>query len=277
MMQGTEGRVATGASPLAATLDRVSSSEVGESFSSRLGVPEEPGWTPATDLALDDELLGELLRRTGRGYATGDRMVEGSFFLKSYLWRVLGSAVAAFLLDRRVPDLGAQNLALRFDERGYAAGVAYAGGRFAALPTDRDAANHPDAHLLSEHEILGWLRDGLTATHLPGLYAALRRSRARRGTRALWGAAVDAVAETFVFAGRGLGCEAEASACARRLLSGPPPLCGPTNYYVLEHEGGREATRVRNTCCLYHRVAEKACFTCPRVTDEERRQRLAAG
>ena len=275
-MQETGSRVVSGMSPLAATLELVSRSEVGDGFSARLGVPEEPGWTPATDLALDDELLEELMRRTGRGYGTGDRLVEGSFFLKYYLWRVVGSAVAAFLLDRRVPDLGAENLVLRFDERGYAAGLAYVGGRFAALPTDRDA-HHPDACILSEDELLGWLRDGLASTHLPDLYAVLRRSRPRRGKRALWGAAVDAVAETFVFAGRGLGCEAEARACAKRMLSGPPPLRGPTNYYVLEHAGGREATRVRNTCCLYHRVAENACFTCPRVTDEERRQRLAAG
>ena len=155
----------------------MSRSEVGDGFSARLGVPGEPGWTPATQLALDDDLLGGLLQRTGRGYGTEDRLVEGSFFLKYYLWRVVGSAVAAFLLDRRMPDLDAENLALRFDEKGYAAGLAYVGGSFAALPRDRDAA-HPDAHLLSEDELLGWLRDRLASTHLPNLYAALRRPTA---------------------------------------------------------------------------------------------------
>lgn len=275
-MQDTKRYVATGASPLAATLDLVSRSGVGGAGVG-LGAPDEPGWTPATDLAADGELLEELLRRTGRGYGTGDRLVEGSFFLKYYLWRVVGSAVAAFLIDRRAPDLGAENLALRFDEKGYAAGLAFVGGRFAALPTDRDAG-HPDACiLLSEDEVLGWMRDRLASTHLPNLYAALRRSRARRGTRVLWGAAVDAFAEAFVFVGRELGHGAEARAYAERLLSGPPPLSGPTNYYVLEHDGGCEPTRVRNTCCLYYKVGEMACFTCPRTTDEERRQRLAAG
>ncbi len=263
--------------PLAATIGRVSAVEIGDGeidLSARLGVPDEPGWVTVADLAEDQELLGEVLSRIGREYGTTDLAYRGTTLLRDCLWRVLAPTVVALLTERRLPDLRVENVALRFDESGFAEGMAFVGSSFASLPHDRDAG-HPDAVVLSsEDDLLAWLREALAETHLPALIPALRGLRVRRGTRVLWRAAVDVCAETFMFVGQELGCEAEACALAERLLAGPSPLSGPTGYFVLEHDGGSEMTRVRNTCCLYYKVGDSTCFTCPRTSNEERLRRL---
>jgi hypothetical protein len=194
--------------------------------------------------------------------------------LKNCLWRALTPAVGAFLLDRRLPDLSAQNLALSFDQNGYPLGLVLREGRFAALPTD-PAAGHPDAVVLSsDRELLTWGQNRLAEHNLPPLFDALRRSRPRRGKRALWGTAVDVICEAFMYVGGWLGCQQEALGYAEIMLSGDTPLSGPTNYFTLQYGGGSELTRVRNTCCLYYKLGDGACSTCPRTTHEERLWRM---
>jgi hypothetical protein len=275
-MPDTQHRRTPGA-PLAETLSRVAVVEVGDGeidLSARLGIPDEPGWVMVSELASDGDLLDELLGRIGRKYETNNRSITATFLLKGCLWRILTPAVAAFLFDRRMPDLSAQNVALSFGENGYASGLALRERRFAALPTD-PAAGHPDAVVLSsEKELLGWGQKRLAEDYLPPLFDALRRSRPRRGRRAMWGTAVDVICEAFIYVGAWLERQQEALGYAESMLSGDSPLSGPTNYYVLEHDGGSETTRVRNTCCLYYKIGDGACFTCPRTPNEERLQRL---
>jgi hypothetical protein len=275
-MQGAKDLRKTG-TPLAATLERLAARETGDEeiyLSARLGGTEEGGWVTPDALASDTGLLEDLMRRIGSEYGSENRAYAGTALLKGYLWRVLAPAVAAFLSERRVPDLRPENVALRFGEGGCAEGLTFLSPGFAALPTDPEAS-HPDARVLhSEEEMLAFARDRLAEGHVPALIPALRDLRVRRGTRVLWGAAVDVVAETFMFVGRELGCEEEALGFAERLLSGPAPLRGPTNYSTLEYDGGSETTRIRNTCCLYYKVADGTCFTCPRTTDEERLERM---
>jgi len=272
------GSTRTTEAPLAATLERVAraASEDDEEMdlSACTGRPEGTGWVTVAELAGDRGLLEDLMERVGREYGAQNRAYAGTSVLRGYLWRVLSPAVAAFLAERRLPDLGASNVALRFGESGFAEDVAFVSPRFAALPDDPQAA-HPDAEVVpSEEAMLGRLREALAETHLPGVIPALRELRVRRGTRVLQRAAADSCAEAFMFVGRELGREEEAVGFAEALLSGPPPLSAPTNFHVLEHDGGSERTRVRNTCCLYYKVGDGACFTCPRTTDEERRLRM---
>ena len=206
----------------------------------------------------------------------GGRAYAGTSLLRGYLWRILTSAVAVFLLERRLPDLRAESVTLRFGEAGFAEGLAFPAPCFFALPDDPEAG-HPDAEVLpSEGAILERMRDALAETHLQVLIPVLRDLRVRRGTRVLWRAAADVCAEAFMFVGRDLGYEGESVGFAEALLAGPSPLSAPINHRVLEYPGGRETTRVRNTCCLYYKLGEGCCFTCPRTTDEERVGRLAA-
>lgn len=265
------------AAPLSGTLGRVLATLTegsGMDVSARLGHPEEPGWVTAADLYGDPDLLGAVLDRAGREHGPGNRAYTGTSVLRDCLWRTLVPAVGALLMERRLPDLRATNVGLRFGEAGFTEGLAFAAPRFFALPDDPEAG-HPDAVVLpSEGCLLGEIRQALSETHLDVLVPALRGLRVRRGTRVLWRAAADVCAEAFVFVGRGLGREAEGVGLAERTLGGTSRISAPVNYRVLRYPGGSEATRVRNTCCLYYRVAGLTCFTCPRKTDEERVRQL---
>ncbi len=268
-IKGVRDRRTTG-SPLAATLERVS--EAGSWGEIRLfgyaGSPAGPGWSTAAELCSDAPVLDDLLRCFGREHGTEIPQVTGSLFLKGYLWRVLAPVVAAFLLERRVPDLGPGSVALRFDGRGFPADLAV-DGTFAALPDD-PGAGHPSALVVaSEEDLSRYLGERFAGAHLPGLLAALR-PRARRGLGALREMAVDAVADAFLIVGQGLGREEEAVGLAEGVLAGPSPLSGSTNYFVVERGGRRETGRVRNACCLYYRLERDACLTCPRDVRAEK-------
>ncbi len=264
--------------PLAATLGRlaVATGDGGIDLSARIGRPEGPGWTRAADLAADRDLLEALVECIELGCGVRDRPYAGTSLLRSYLWRILTTSVATFLLERRLPDLQAGNVVLRFGDGGFAEELAFASPRFFALAEDPEAG-HPDAAVLpSKKDFLVRMREALATTHLQALIPALRGLRMRRGTRVLWGAGVDVCAEAFMFAGEALGRREEACDYAEELLSGPSPLSGPTNFFVLEQNGEKKATWVRNTCCLYYRLGNLPCFTCPRTTNEQRVERRAA-
>lgn len=273
---GDRDRRTTG-SPLAATLERVSEagSWGGIRLFDRTEPPDGPGWSTAAELCSDASLLDDLLRRYGRGYGTEIPQVTGSLFLKGYLWRVLAPVVAAFLLERRVPDLGPGSVALRFDERGFPADLAL-DGAFAALPED-PGAGHPGALVLpSEEDLSRYLGERFAGAHLPGLLAALR-PRTRRGLGALRGMGVDAVADAFLIVGQSLERGEEAVRLAEGVFAGPSPLSGTTNYFVVERDGRRETGRVRNACCLYYRLGRDACLTCPRDVRVEKTGEASGG
>lgn len=264
--------------PLAATLARLALA-VGEGdpdLSACLGRPEGLGWTATAELSADPGLLETLMERIERGCGVKNRAYSGTSLLRSYLWRVLTTAVATFLTERRLPDLRAANVALRFGDGGFAEGLAFASPRFFALPDDPEAGHPHAVVLLSERDLLDHVREALAGTHMPALISALRALRMRRGKRALWGAGTDVCAEAFMSVGQSLGREVEALDFAEELLSGPPPLSGPTNFFVLERDDEKRTSRVRNTCCLYYKLGNGPCFTCPRLTDEERLERWVA-
>lgn len=125
--------------------------------------------------------------------------------------------------------------------------------------------------------MLDRMGNGLANSHLPELFSALRRCGTRRAERALSGVSADILAEAFAWAGAALDRESEARASAERVLDGSPHLFGTTNFFLLEYEGGREWTRMRNACCLYYRVSGEVCPTCPRISERERLRRSAPG
>ncbi|QIN79662.1 hypothetical protein GBA65_15265 [Rubrobacter marinus] len=263
-------------SPLATTLARLAAVEDGgPALSAHIGLPADTGWTGCADLAGDDAHLDDLLERVGRSYGSGDRAVAGSLFLRAYLWPILVPAVAAFLVDRRVPDVGAANVALRFDERGRADGVAFLEGRFAVLGGNEAAGAAGAVVLASEDEMTAWLGEGLAEAHVPGLFAALRRCGVRRSERALWGMVADLVAEAFGWAGPVLDLEHEARAFAEGMLDGSPHIPGKANHLTLVRDGVPVRTRLKNACCLYYRVGDAPCPTCPRAMRREHSGRPA--
>jgi hypothetical protein len=264
--------------PLAGTLERVSGIRTegyAIGLSARLGLPEEPGWAVASDLYRSR--LGDVLDRVGRDYGLENLAYTGTTGLRDCLWRLFTPAVAAFLTERRLPDLDAANVGLRFGGAGFTDGLALVGSRFLCL-SDDPASGHRDAVVLdSGARLIEEARRVLSETHAAALVPALRERGVRRGTRALQWAAADVCAEAFVFVGWGLGREAEGVEWVGELLGGSSRISAPLNHRVLEYPGGSEATRVRNACCLYYKIGNGVCFTCPRKTDEERVRQLMEG
>ena len=264
--------------PLASTLERLASAgstEGGMGLSARLGVSDEPGWVSVSDLVTDLGLLDDIMRRMGQTYGLENRAFAGTFVLRDLLWTVLAPAVGVFLSERRLPDLDAENVAVRVGEDGFCRDVAFLGSRFLALPEDPEAG-HPDAVVVPVEDVLDiGVRIPVSETYLQDLIPALRGLRVRRGTRLLGRAAADVCVEAFIYVGRGLGREEEGLELATRLLAGPPPLSAQLDYRVIEFSGGSETAPIRNACCLYYKTGAGTCFTCPRKTDEERARQLS--
>lgn len=269
--------------PLAATLGRVGALD--DDLAAALE-PPGPGWFPAAALlAPGSPELAEGLARSVARYPGAERRVSGSLFINAYSWYLPAAAVAAYLAERRAPDLSIEHVALRYrtytwheggeSGEGERIDVRFLGGRFAALPDD-PAAGHPDAQILPDAGALrDWLRARLEA-HLGPLFDAVA-AQTRLGRRAQWSLAADAIALRFLHAGELLGDaergQAEGLALVRAAGS---PLRNPaTGYFTLEVGGHCETFRARGGCCLYYRVEPgENCATCVLRPEAERDQRL---
>lgn len=269
--------------PLTATLGHVGALD--DDFAAALE-PLEPGWFPATALLApgSTELAEGLVRSIAR-YPRAERRVSGSLFINAYSWYLPAAAIAAYLAERRVPDLSMENVALRYrtytwhedgeSGEGERIDVRLLSGRFAALPDDPDAG-HPDAHILPDAAALrDWLRTGLEA-HLGPLFEAVA-AQTCLGRRAQWNLAADSLALRFLDAGRQLGDAARGQAEGLALVKAAgSPLRNPKTGYVTVAAGGYcETFRARGGCCLYYRVDPgENCTTCVLRAAAERDQRL---
>lgn len=269
--------------PLSATLRRCS--ERDSSLNAELGACE-PGWFPASTLvAQGSPELAEGLTRVVAQHPGAERRVAGSFFAGEYAWWVPAAAVAAYLAERRVPDLSLDNVALRYrtytwtedGESGEAEriDVRLISGRFAALPDD-PAAAHPDALILPDLDALRtWLRERVEARLAPVIDAVADQTRL--GRRAQWNLAADALAALFLSVGTGLGDaargQAEGLACVK--AAGSPLRNRDTGYLTVTLGEHCETVRARGGCCLYYRVHPgENCTTCVLRPRDERVQKL---
>lgn len=258
--------------PLTATFRRLAA--LNPHLDLRLGQPDEPTWLCAeTILFADQPLLSALLARRQAQYPQLRPTVIAISCFNHWLWLVTGAALPALLTEQRIPDLRHANVALHFDMTGRANGLALVGGRFAALETDTALA-HPDAdgfaepEALSDHAIRHLVED-----HLAALVSATQR-HALISEHYLWAAVADRCAAWIIWWSR--QCKQHANgvpmveALLRRL-----PLRGKTGALVLEHCGHCDIFLQRSACCFnYAYPGEQHCSTCPRLSAEERLDRL---
>lgn len=238
------------------------------------------GWSSLSDLLADGGAeLDRHLAALGTAYGTGSRTVIARFFVDGYAWSVVGNGVAGYVGGRRVPDLAADNLALRFDEQGGLEAVALRRGVFACLRSD-PAATHPDAAVLPDIDALRrYLGEGLV-THLEPLVAALR-ARSSLGERSIWLGVADLCVRLFLAAVAHLdpdGCLAEREREAAALIQAPnSPLRGPTRVLFVEHRGRTIPWIGRAACCLGYYIPEHGrCDHCPAYRVPERIARIRA-
>lgn len=258
--------------PIAETLARVSS--VDRYLAATLYPSEGEGWVLTSDVARPGSpSLGRELERLVGQYDTRDRKAIASSLLMQYTWYVAGAAIASYLLERRVPDISAANLALRLsgDEEPRAA---FLSSRFATLPNDANAAQVSTLVVADESELLLWLRQRLV-DHLSPLVAELR-AWSRLSTRALRGIAADRCGDIFLWAGKAVGAQRSARYEAERFLTAhAAPWHDSPRFFERQHAGRQHVFFDRSVCCLTYKLpAGRHCGTCPLLSMPEREERL---
>jgi hypothetical protein len=259
---------------------------LGSFLAAELG-PLEAGWFRAADLLRPDlPYLDEGLAWSVRRYPKAERRVSGSFFIGNYAWYIAAAAIGCYLAEQRVPDLAAENIALRYStftwhedgESGEAERfeVRFLSDNFAALPTDPAAGQPGVVKVTDETELRNWLRLRLEAQLIPLIEAIY--SRTHLGKRAQWNLAADTFAALFQHAGASLGDETRGrkEGLAFVKVAGSPLRNPGTGYFTLEYQGHCETFRARGGCCLYYQADEVVgkCTICVLRPEEERNQRL---
>lgn len=252
--------------------------KVGAAFIHRdveVGAPCGDGWLAATDLLADGGAeLDARLRAIDDAHGGGLPDVAASYFTGWYAGAVVAPTIGAFVIDRRVPDIGAANVSLHTDEEGWFDRTAVHRPAMTVLVGD-PAAGEPGNRTVTELASLrAVLVTGIVA-HLTPVVDAVR-ARAPLGLRALWGTVADSCAGAFLQVGRGddggAGSRAEADAF---LAAASPPLRARPRWILVEHDGCDHTFMERGACCLAYKTADHGyCTSCPFTDDAERVQRL---
>lgn len=250
--------------PLTSTLAKVNA--YSEYFTLHLGVPAEPGWRMASDIIANDAGFVAHLARLHEQQPYLPKHVVATNFYDHYEWYLVTAGTAAFLLDRRVPDLDAGNIALKFDDDGWVSGIALAGEAFACLSGD-EAAGAPGVAVLHDREALRrhlvaqvWAHVRqlipLVQAYVPTSEQALRLATANSlAGSALW--MLQAVRQGAI-------AERESRAMAAAL-----PFPTHPRYFAVECNGERELHLDGSVCCHWYarpdNVEGKYCANCPKV------------
>jgi len=229
----------------------------------RVGRDDRPGWVPCSDLLAEPGRLQRWQQQTADAYGVGEvdpSLTAAGLVLDWYLAAVVVPAVAAFHLQRVVPDLTPSRLSLL-------PGPAGAPAAAVALLRPEPVAVDADPHALRDQV-------GDHAEAFLAAYAPLTRF----GRRTRWAAVTDAVDTAFLTAGWVSGRQRQAAQEAASVLGHDraggwrlPGAGGSTLHEVTDARGRRHWTRRRHGCCFLYRIPGiDACLTCPRVSDEHR-------
>jgi ferric iron reductase protein FhuF len=271
-------RVSIPASPnssLASTLARVSARD--EVVRARVGRPSSGRWISPADLV--DPAASHLdgLISQAAEYLVAERRVAAALFFHMYVWAVSAGAICAYVTERRVPEIAADNVLVEFDGRGMGRGIALLAPRFAALRGDL-ARGDPDVTLVGRAvDLTGWLCKNLIDGNLEPVAGAIRE-RKLLGWPILWGIAADTCASAFVHAGHMLPDGRCALDVGNAFFAHSGSLLGGrTTLLTREHAGRRRNYIRRAACCLGYKTAVFGyCETCPLLGDEEIERRLTA-
>jgi ferric iron reductase protein FhuF len=231
---------------------------------------EGGGWLPAGDFVGDRGALREALRRLDRvaGGRTSRRAL-GSTFALHYL-RYLWPAVAALSLERRVPDMAAENVMVRIDDDGWPQEPALVEPRFATLASDPRAAEA--AYVARDDaDLFAWALRRMVDDHAAPLVRAVRLE-ANTTETILWGS-VAAACALPLFWGVQLARDREAALRdLPLLLEHPtyPQLHDRIQLRTVRHDGCDWTVHTRRTCCLYRRLPPgHLCEDCPVLREPE--------
>ncbi len=214
------------------------------------------GWRLSADLVHDPAAVRDLLDQVCQWYEMKDRQVAASFLVLGYFWYPMASAVACYLTERRLPALGAGNVAVHPRD-----GVAFLSPRCYVLPDD-PAAYHPEAVVLDDEGALrARLVGQLEADHAAPLFATLR-TVAPYSVTAMRANYLDRLASAVLWVSEELG----KPDLARHEVPALVALANPrtrTGLLEVEEAGQRGVFLRRGGCCLNYRLSGKEkCDTC---------------
>ncbi|MER5640722.1 (2Fe-2S)-binding protein [Kitasatospora sp. NPDC002227] len=228
------------------------------------------GWTRTADLLRSRPALRELiavdahqgLARYGRPLRPD---VAAGFCLHRYCWPAALLFTLPWFLERRVPHIPAEAVALR--RRTGELSFQHEG--FSCLPDD-PAARLPGARVVPDEPALRARLLAALADHLAPVLASFR-PELRRGPHTLHAMATDDVVEGLWYAASLLGLgERAAQELTVLLVEGSSDLLcigpGAAGFRFTERPGAAPVrTRARISCCLFYTVQPaEACSGCPR-------------
>ncbi len=214
------------------------------------GPPIGAGWYLASDILADDRTLGEILERFGTRAKTTRPFLQAALLVPYYVKPVASAAVYGLYAGRCVPDVSAENFAVRLDDAGDITEYAFISRHFATLSSD-PAICHPDARSVPDPESLtAWMFDRMIERHLRPLFSLLR-ARTKLGANVLWAGLAGNCAEALIGLQRaGYFTMEEAIAEKVDLLDrGPSPLRGRVSIYPLESGHVRALFMRLEICC----------------------------
>lgn len=260
--------------------------QLNQYIGARFGMPTQPDWLSPTELfAPQSPTLAAQIDAMQKRLHTKAVNTIGGALIQEYQWPLISAAVGCFLVDRRVPDLHAEQIRLYVPatedaekEEEHSARIAFSSGRFAALPDD-PAAEHPAATIVPDLDALrDYLRNGLE-THFGWVIERLSQALGCN-PRGLWLYVTDRVASTLSWLMQeqnkqiGLsGIEPEFNALLR--VAGSPLVSKKVGFFELTYKDYTHVYLDRATCCFWYKSDDgDYCTTCPHRTKEDRNAQL---
>jgi ferric iron reductase protein FhuF len=252
---------------LSTTLARIS--RLGEPYALAVA-PADEGWMPAEDLIGGGDVFDVIVERIGGAHGPATQRAIGSQFVLHYL-RFVWPAVAAFALERRVPDVAAANLLVRLDDVGWPAAFALKEPRFAVLAAD-PAAHDATVVMEDPAELLEWLQERAIESNAAPLIETVRRRLLTSGT-ALWGNVAAAFVHPLLWHVQHIAPESSSVVRdAEAILQRPTaPRLGDQVRLLQVIEGNDTWTvHARRTCCLrWCLPGEPRCDDCPLMREPQ--------
>ncbi len=211
--------------------------------------------------------LDAALAVAARSFGTDRADIAGQRLVELVVWRISVPAATTLLSAARLPDLSPGNVQVWLgDEPPDGIGLALHRPRFYAL-----VADHPDAlPVPDEPTLLEPLARAISdlAPLIGAVCTATDRPEA-----ALWRSATDRVVAALVWVGMSTGRAERARELAPAAVA---PLRGRAELRMLRAGETEQLLHIREGCCLYYRVPRGTkCWSCPLLSDADRRALLA--
>ncbi len=259
---------------LTATLERVA--RLGDGYQLHIA-PAGPGWLRADELMPGGTRFEALVERLGGAYDPVTRRAVGSQFVLEYL-HFTWPAITAYAVERCVPDVSADNLLVRLDERGMPIAFGLAEPRFGVLEGD-PLAGEAAFVARNDGELLAWLLGQAIDRNAGPLVEGIRARLSTSGT-ALWGNVAAAFVHPLLWHVQLVASDPAAIVRdAEALLRRPAERALGSQLRLLKVLNGDTEWTVtaRRTCCLAWSMPDKArCAECPLVREPDAGEFLRA-